>query len=207
MRRTKVSPMKANRQPSNLAMHDGKTNQQRMWECLRNSGGCSSCIVISRKARVHYKTAQRYMDLLVSQGYLESVGSCRGEPIFRLLRDVGIEAPRIKHGRKGCGLQTGVEVMWRTIRILGVFTAGDLVDLSCTSTPVKPSTAQRFLKKLAQAGYLDIVGAIRRGGVTQYRLRRWMNSGPVAPIIQKNGCVFDPNLNEVVFCIGWVGGD
>lgn len=138
------------------------------------------------------------MHSLIAEGYIEAVGFVFGEPKFKLVRDNGVDCPRIKFGHKESVAETGKEIMWRAMRILGQFSASDLVLQAGQVSPVKLSAAQSFIKKLNRAGYFELICKSRPGVLRQYRLRRGMNTGPVAPIIQRDGHVFDPNLNKII---------
>lgn len=194
--------MQPSRKCSHLEMRDGKSNQQRIWEALRNMAGSSSYYLVSRKTGIHHRTVKRYIDSLSVEGYLEVVGRIHGEPEFKLVRDNGVDCPRIKAGQQESFAETGQEIMWRTMRILGQFCASDLVFQAERTSPIKLTTAQRFLKRLKRAGYFDVVCKSSPGVSEQYRLRSYMNTGPIAPIAQRDGQVFDPNLNQVTFMIG-----
>ncbi|NMZ13981.1 hypothetical protein HBO07_22115 [Pseudomonas proteolytica] len=191
--------MGSGQKPANLTMQDGKGNQQRVWDKLRECQGRISSNLISRKTGIHYRTVKRYMISLKKEGYLEQVGMYFGEPLYNLVKDSGVDFPKIIVGKKESYKETAKEIMWRGVRILGEFSAIDLVSLADVSTPIKLSTAQRFIKHLNRAGYFDLVGKPRPGTLSRYRLRRAMNAGPKTPIVQCGGQVFDPNFGKVFY--------
>lgn len=189
------------RKPAHLAMRDGKAHQQRIWDALKECPDRSSSNVISRKTGIHYRTVKRYMISLKREGYLEEVRRYFGEPEFRLVRDSGVDFPKIMVGKKESYKETAKEIMWRGIRILGEFSAIDLLSLADTTAAIKLSTAQRFIKHLNRAGYFDLAGKSRPGMLSRYRLRRTMNTGPKAPMVQSGGQVFDPNIGKIVYSV------
>lgn len=193
--------MDSGRKPAHLTMLDGKSYQQRIWDTLREHPDSSSYNFISRKTGIHYRTVKRYMISLKREGYLEEVRRYFGEPEFRLARDKGVDFPRIKVGKKESYKETAKEIMWRGMRILGEFSAIDLLSLADITAPIKLSTAQRFIKHLNRAGYFDLAGKSRPGTLSRYRLRRAMNAGPKAPIVQTGGQVFDPNFGKIVYSV------
>lgn len=195
------------RKPTHLAMQNGKTNRQRIWDSLRENPNLSSYYKISIKTTIAYETVRTYMIALRRSGHLEVIGSACGEPEFKLAINTGVEAPQLKSNGEKSTKGAGKETMWRTIRILGEFTPSDLVMQCSTVKPVTLSTAKNFIKWLNWAGYLELITSARPSVQARYRIRRTMNTGPVPPVIQRDGRVFDPNLNRVVFARGSASGD
>ncbi len=148
-----------------------------------------------------------YIKALVAAGYLavDRAGDAPGAPnLYRLERDCGREAPRVRRDGSKVTQGLGREQMWRTMRILGEFTALDLaVQASTEEVQVKPATAVEYCRFLALAGYLAVVslghGTGRGGVASQYRLRPARHTGPLPPMIQRVKQVYDPNLNQVVW--------
>lgn len=89
--------------------------------------------------------------------------------------------------------------MWMAMRTLDRFDSTELA-LSATTDEVAVgrSTANRYARHLASAGYLTI---LRKGGARVQRiwcLKPRMNTGPNPPKIVKSTMVFDANLKKIM---------
>jgi hypothetical protein len=85
------------------------------------------------------------------------------------------------------------ENLWRSMRILRSFTRGQLAAV----VEREPGSVSRYVTALHRAGYLrrtQIIEAGRRGA--SWRLVR--DTGPVAPVLRRNGTVYDPN-NDTLY--------
>ncbi len=83
---------------------------------------------------------------------------------------------------------------WRCMRILRMFT---LPQLKMTSE-IRMDNLFFYVRRLVQAGYLRIAKKRetgRPGSYTVFQLAR--NTGPLQPIPQRSGMVYDPNVREV----------
>ncbi|WP_068087391.1 hypothetical protein [Polycladidibacter stylochi] len=136
-----------------------------------------------------------YLKRLVLAQFIEPVrfGQMQG---YKLVRRQ-LAYPRIR--RDGTLLpMKGQQHMWNAIRQLKWFSAQDLAIASTTDCyqPTR-ATAQAYLRKLVQAGYLSV----RETGKLKshlYRLKPTQNTGPQAPLILRTKVVFDPNLNKLM---------
>ena len=116
---------------------------------------------------------------------------------YELARDIGVEAPRVSLSGELLP-PSGRSRMWKTMRILGTFTARELASASeLEGAPIAVSTAAHYCSWLARGGYL-------RGytGVA-IELKRWtfipaMDTGPKAPQILKVRKLYDPNRDKIV---------
>ncbi|WP_035597101.1 hypothetical protein [Halomonas salina] len=194
------------RKPVHLAAAGPKSDRQAMWETMRrlNAQGEFTVrdvwLVMGPEAPI--SRPRDYMEGLERAGYIKRSDAPRkpGQPVpFHLARDIGVEAPRVR--RNGTELPPpGREQLWRTLKILGDFTAAELADAASTpASPIKRTTAEEYCHYLQQAGYLGITREGSPGIATRYRLipSRW--SGPKAPMIQRTKNLFDPNRGEVVY--------
>lgn len=143
-----------------------------------------------------------YLKSLAAGGYLQCLNPDRKRGVaasYALVRDVGVEAPRVRRDGSEPG-SLGREQLWRTLRIIGDCTAAELADAASTpDSPVAKTTASEYCHFLSKAGYLQITRAGSPGIAERYRLipSRW--SGPMAPMIQRTKRLFDPNTGEVVY--------
>ncbi len=166
-----------------------------------------------RRVRTHPDTIRTYVVSLERAGYLRRLpkrprqGDASGRYAanrWELVRDTGIETPRVR--RDGTPVTQGRarEQMWTTMRILGDFDYRDLaVAASTEEHNVNPEDAKDYIKHLLKAGYLVRKTKPMPGQPARYRLLPSMDTGPRAPMVQRVKQVFDPNLNQVV----WPNGE
>lgn len=200
------------RQPI-TAYAGGKGPRQRIWEAIRARGEAEwTRYSIARAAGVADTTVTSYCQALEKAGIVAKSGEQRinkvaAEVRWRLIRDEGIDAPRLK--RDGSRVTNGLaqEQMWRTLRLL----AGDLNALelaghaSTAAVPVTVSAAEHYLTWLLAAGYLirtsagKGLGKAGKGVTARYRLNLARNTGPRPPMICRAKVVYDPNEDAVVW--------
>lgn len=196
------------RKPVHLEAQGPKGDRQAMWEILRRLHLAGEPITIRDVWRELPTGTPRgrvrdYLVGLERAGYLARLEepSKSGEAVrYRLARDVGVEAPRVN--KQGRHVTQGLarEQLWRTIKILGEFSAATLADAASTpAAPVAEPSAAEYCHFLERAGYLRITRQASPGIAARYRLvpSRW--SGPRPPMIQRVKQLYDPNLGEVVY--------
>ncbi|MGM0913725.1 MAG: hypothetical protein ACQEXC_00630 [Pseudomonadota bacterium] len=196
------------RKPVHLEAQGPKGDRQAMWETLRRLHQAELPISTSEVrsqlgVTVPLGRVRDYLVGLERAGYLARQEEPRknGEVVhYRLARDVGMEAPRVT--KQGRHVTQGLarEQLWRTIKILGEFSAATLADAASTPTVhvAEPSAAE-YCHFLERAGYLRITRAASPGVAARFRLvpSRW--SGPRPPMIQRVKQLYDPNLGAVVY--------
>lgn len=200
------------RQPV-TAYAGGKGPRQRIWEAIRARSDAEwTRYTIARAACVADTTVTTYCQALEKAGIVgkageTAVGNLAVEARWVLLRDEGLEAPRLK--RDGSRVTQGLaqEQMWRTLRLLG----GDLnahelaAHASTDAVPVTLSAAEHYITWLLAAGYLirtragKGLGRAGRGVPARYRLDPARNTGPRPPMICRAKVVYDPNEDAVVW--------
>lgn len=201
------------RKPAHIELSGGKGPRQRVWEAIRKMRGAAFDLLDVNPGDVPRETVRDYVLSLARAGHLETVGERRRQHDrrrYRLVRDAGVEAPRVR--RDGTPVTQGLaqEQMWRTLRRLrGDISALELAAHAGTSAaPVSPVAADDYLRNLARAGYLAITVAGQgtgRGGVpTRYRLLPERNTGARAPMVCRSQALYDPNLGRVVWHDGSV---
>ncbi|MDC8804252.1 hypothetical protein PRZ61_12450 [Halomonas pacifica] len=151
-------------------------------------------------------TIRSYVEALAKGGYLQRAqGQPRREARFppvtwTLIRDVGVEAPRLTKQGKPCTAGLGREQMWRTMRIIGEFDLHSLaVQASTEAHPVSHREAEYYIRYMHRAGYLHQVAKGGPGRPGRYRLIPSRYTGPGAPQVQRIRQVWDPNREEVVW--------
>ena len=178
-----------------------------IWLCFRelSEKGPVTLFDLALKTRINRGTIRTYMESLVAGGYAEKSPFVRGEwTAYRLIRDVGALHPRLN--KKGEAIVTSRETMWRSMKMLPMFTAQDLALTATTSRcTVSPVDAADYCKHLLAAGYLALVHEGDKDGKgarplrAVYKLLPGMRTGPLAPMVQRTKVVFDPNLGSVMW--------
>ncbi|AXY41627.1 hypothetical protein [Halomonas sp. JS92-SW72] len=196
------------RKPVHLEAQGPKGDRQTMWEVVRRlhadelpisapeiRGQLSGAVPLGR--------VRDYVTGLERAGYLARLEEPRknGEAVhYRLDRDVGVEAPRVNRDGRHVTQGLAREQLWRTLKILGDFSAAELADAASTpAVRVAEPSAAEYCHFLERAGYLRITRQASPGIAARYRLvpSRW--SGPRPPMIQRVKQLYDPNLGEVVY--------
>lgn len=202
---------KPHRQPVHLERKGGKSPRQRIWEALRAYAGSHDGRFdldrIERETRIEPATIFSYLRALQKAGFITVVepATAQRKQVYELARDNGCEAPRIDKQGRPVTQGMGSEQMWRTMRLIGEFSAIELAAHASTEqVPVLASTAERYLGHLCHAGYLVLVSPARKLGSgwhqpARYRLAPGKYTGPRPPMIQRSKAVYDPNLDQVVW--------
>lgn len=198
------------RKPAEMELVGGKGSRQRAWEAIRQHAGAFTCFQIARKAKADDEMLFTYLTSLEKAGILAGEDMA-GKPVrarktWELLKDNGIEAPRVTKEGKPVTQGMGTEAMWRAMRIIGEFNVSELAGFaSGGAVQVAERTAQSYIGALKSAGYLDVVAdKVHKGGrigaiQARYRLKRGKYTGPRPPMIQRTKALYDPNLGMIVW--------
>jgi hypothetical protein len=198
------------RRPAQMELAGGKGSRQRAWEAVRRHAGAFTCFQIARKAKVDDAALITYLVSLEKAGFLAGEDMA-GKPVrtrktWTLLKDNGVEAPRVTRDGKLVTQGMGTEAMWRSMRIIAEFNAAELAaHASASGVDVSERTAKSYVGALKGAGYLVVMAAaVARGGrlgadQARYRLPAHKYTGPRPPMIQRTKSVYDPNLGKVVW--------
>ena len=180
---------------------NGFDSREAMWKIIRV---CPPFTIreLQQQTTLEISTVRDYVNGLCAAGYLEKDGTRASgatggvgsrAAVFKLLKDVGVDAPRVRKDGTTVTQGQGHINMWRTMRMIGNFTAKELaVNSSTPKCIVKESTAADYAKHLCFAGYL------RKNG-TRYLFIKSSYSGPKPPMIQRVKRVWDQNLKKVVW--------
>ncbi|MYM80564.1 hypothetical protein GTP44_01140 [Duganella sp. FT50W] len=204
-----MASTKTKRKPINAEQVGGKGSRQRAWEMIRKFGMETpfTTAKLSIKTNINEATLNTYLRSLELGGFLAGE-MLTNTPVaakkqWKLVRDNGIEAPRLTRDGKPLLQGMGTEALWRSMRIIGEFNYRELAAHASTSgTEVKDGTAKAYVGALFQAGYLTLTKEAqnaRQGSIARYRLAAGKYTGPRPPMIQRTKSVYDPNLNEVVW--------
>lgn len=153
--------------------------------------------------RIEEATIYTYVQGLVNAGYLKTSPYSRFRTtVYKLHRDVGIEAPRVNEDGSPVTGGNKREAMWRAMKILKTFNRTELCSAASTDiNPIDIGDAKNYLAFLTRAGYLQLIqrSSPTSGGQARYRFIPSKNTGPRAPQIQRSMHVYDPNLGQVVW--------
>lgn len=167
-----------------------------VWAAIRQAG-TFTVLDLSHETDVPRKTALDYVKALVAGGYVEELGPAGHTMAYRLVNDVGREAPRVRRDGSLVSMGRAQENLWRTMRMVGSFTATELaVQASTEETPVSVVAAADYCRYLALAGYLMVAGA---GDARCWTFIPARYTGPLPPQIQRIKQVFDQNTRTVAW--------
>lgn len=151
-------------------------------------------------------TVREYLTGLHRSGYIEAVGKSYPDTgkiaanIYQLVRDNGIEPPKVR--RDGTEITQGraQENMWRTMRVLKNFSAKDLaIQASTEEIPVAETAAKDYCSNLHKAGYLQLTSPGTPKAQARYYFPAKSYTGPKPPMVQRINQVYDPNTKKVVW--------
>ena len=196
------------RQPIDQAIttRNRPISRQAIWQVIRDGADGFTLFGLERATGINHYTVRSYVEALCAAGYVEAAPTPKFQKVrYRLVRDVGHEAPRLRADGEPVVQGASREQMWRTMKIAGQFTSADLaVQASLPESVVSDVDAKDYCKRLAAAGYLAVVekgkaGGPHKGTPSVYRFIPSRDTGPLPPMVQRLKSVFDPNLNRVVW--------
>ncbi len=202
------------RLPSQIEMIGGKSPRQRIWEAIRKlhgKGKAFTQLQIEKHASADASKIKDYFSALAKAGFItvldqQPVNGLCVRNTYQLIKDNGIEAPRVDKQGNVATEGSLSERMWGTMRRMYVnqdFNYRELAASASTPNSVcSEIAAKSYVLLLARAEYLEIIKPGRAGQkatLTRYRLRRDKITGPRAPMIQRTKTVYDPNLGKVMW--------
>ena len=171
--------------------------REAIWKAIRAHGEAPFTVsALVAACGAHQKTCRGYLKGLTAAGYLELLTGPEELPAtWRLRRDIGHEAPRVRADGSAVTQGQVTEQLWRGMYILKEFSFRDLIETASVEIPEE--TAMAYCKMLLSTGYLRVLtkAAPHAGRIARYRLIR--NNGPRPPQVQRVKRVFDPNTREV----------
>lgn len=172
--------------------------REAIWAAIRGrQGGLSFSVAdIVALTEANGKTVRDYFKALTAAGYLQEEGVVPGHAArWRLVRDIGQEAPRVRPDGSAVTQGTATEQLWRGMYMLKEFSYLDLIETASVEIPA--DTAKAYCKMLLATGYLRVLRKAEptSGRIARYRLIR--NNGPKPPQVQRVKRVYDPNSREV----------
>jgi len=198
------------RKPAPLELAGGKGLRQRVWDRIRKHGAdfALTDLVFGGECT---DTVRCYVIGLERAGYLTITNSAvvngplagRKSIHYRLARDAGADAPRVRKDGTPVTMGLAQEQMWRTLRMLkGDINARELAAHASTpAVPVRETAAADYLRHLHYASYLRETRrghGTGRGGI-QSRYQLISNTGPRPPMVCRADAIYDPNLGKTVW--------
>ncbi len=193
--------MKPINERAGLTVKIPKTRQG-YWDVMREMG-TFRVVDVADVVKVPPATIGDFVRSLEAGGFLERVAEPKGlgEAIVYRIKSDQPAAPIVRRDGSPGHERLGTENMWRTIKMCG--DGLDAHELHIWAGVAK-ATANRYLQRLAAAGYLMATEPGKpgqkpgTGRLTKYRLLPSMNTGPLAPQIQRIKAVWDPNRRTYV---------
>lgn len=188
---------------------NGFDSRQAIWDEIRRRRDGFTVRELRESTTLGIETVREYVTGLVNAGYVgcgditrigclirdcvPATATVLAPKSYTLLRDVGIEAPRVRKDGTPVTQGQGTHNMWRTMRILKTFSARELAISASTETcAISPDTAKSYTRYLCNAGYLRKTG-------DRYCFIPSMHTGPKPPMIQRVKRVWDQNLKKVMW--------
>lgn len=179
--------------PARKPVHQAAPGRPEIWTALRKLRAATG-ETIRATAKAQWRTVEDYLLSLVAAGIVavETVDGSRRNHVFRLVKDSGVEAPRVR--RDGSLVPVPqTDALWRAMKMIGSFTALDLA----AATGAAELQCRDYCQHLARAGYLQ--AQYEHPKPSRYRLIPAKNTGPLPPQIQRTKAVYDPNLRQIVW--------
>ena len=178
--------------------------REQVWPIIRSFDGCFFAFKqLLWETDMHETSVRAYLQLLIKAGFIEQSGYR-----YRLVKDNGIEAPRINSQGEVVTASSKSEAIWRSARILGEFDTRDIMTaLTALEIPVSPAYVSDYLINLHKAGYIATIKESQPGKKARYRFVASRYSGPKPPKVQRSTAIFDANLQKVVWQSGLMDTD
>lgn len=188
-----------NRKPVQLERVGGQSKRDGIWAEIRQQRTFTVRSLQNKLTEISNSAIRSYCQGLVAATYLNQYNS--GEvTAYTLIKDCGVDAPRVRKDGSEVMQGRGNENMWRTMKILKVFTWFDLkIAASTDEVVIKDSSAQHYVETLCKASYLICIHAATTERKAVYKFQPRKNTGVQPPMIQRGGHLYDPNLGKVVY--------
>ena len=181
------------RKPADQMNDMASSGQDGVWAYIREHQ-IFSVRGVADATGIPRRTVDGYIKRLLAGGYVEGYGDTQ----HRLVRDVGVHAPRVNPQGQPVTQGSGTQNMWRSMRMLKQFSPIDIQAHSSTDlVEVSLDTAKKYCSALLAAKYLRVVKkAVPGKSQAVYQLIQ--DTGPKPPRIQRVKRVFDQNLGKVM---------
>ncbi len=196
------------RKPARLERAGALTPRDRIWGAVRSFGRLErfSVIEVGFLSGQRTDTVLTYLRALEKARYLGGFdprpmhGDHRRElQWFQLIKDCGVEAPRVTNGGEPVTQGAGRMHMWRAIKILREFDCRELAAGASTEQhEVSLEEVKTYTRFLAAAGYLQVTDRGGPGAPRRYRFVSARNTGPRAPLVTRRKGVIDGNTGQTM---------
>lgn len=179
----------------------GRSPRQRMWELIRATAGREFEQMEVTTAEITNDSACSFLLGLTNAGFIAVTRKAgpQTRQRWKLIRDAGIEAPRVRRDGKIVTQGRGNEAIWSAMQALGSFTPRLVAEMA----GVSETTVKCYITALNKAGYLTELRAGKTVGKVgiqaEYRLVRSKVHGPRPPMITRLKAVYDPNIHQIVW--------
>lgn len=139
-------------------------------------------------------TINTYLSRLRKAGIVREVAMTRNGSSLYQVAARPAEAPRLRADGTPQYSQLAREQMWRAMKMIGWWTPRDLAIAASTDLArVSERTARMYASHLFRAGFL-----FWRASAGLYRLKTFMDKGPIPPKVMRTTFVWDSNIQAIV---------
>lgn len=201
------------RRPARLERCGALGPRDRVWAAIRIFGSAPfpeaqefSIAELMAMSEQRGDTVLPYVKGLEKAGYIEPAprwlpdGRVRARFMlrrYRLVRDVGVDAPRVDaHGRPVTG-GLAQQQIWTVVRKKKEDFDWRDVHQGC-DVRMTVDTLKAYLAALERGGYMRVTAEARPRWPSRYRFIRARDTGPRAPLVDRDGRVIDGNTGAAV---------
>jgi hypothetical protein len=176
--------------------------EEQVWDIARTSEKGLSVRDVRRQVvgEITYYRVKAWLDKWQAAGYVARTADTSTYPtvyLYEVTHDCGQKPPQVD-GHGAPKKQSGVDIIWRTARILKRFNARQIIaSANDGDTTLNERAVSQYLLSLYDAGYMTWTNTADTQSLAQYLLT--VNTGPKAPEIQRGKKVYDGNLGMIVY--------
>ncbi len=170
--------------------------RQAIWNIIRRDKTVMA-VSVTKEIHLGLDTVRDYLNGLTAAKYMARTETTRCRE-YTLLRDTGMEAPRVRTDGSPVTQGLAREQLWGA---MGMFaqkgTAFTVRDLTAVSPLAAESDAKHYCLCLHHGGHLIVAVPSRPGTLTKYKMlaKNWTGPRPVQ--IQRIRRTFDPNTGAI----------
>jgi hypothetical protein len=209
-RRRDGTPLGGRKPVHQVAAGGHLTAWSQIWADIRANRAKFSAACIEHRTKLSLGTIRNYVKRLQAHGFIVALedqprggGGWYRWTTYKLVRDVGVEAPRLQPDGSLSTAGSAIDRLWRSMRILREFSAIELAAAATTDThSMSIAYARIYVRALHRARVLRMTSPSGHGpgaAAARFQLVPAMNTGPKALMLQRGGAVFDPNLMRSVW--------
>ncbi len=171
------------------------TNRDDLWKIIRALKRFTLSD-LHRLSVMNKPAIRSFLDILVKGGFVAQSKAQKGKPvIYSLIKDNGIHRPDLttEGNRKAPSRK---QRMWSAMKVLKRFSHADLA----LAASVGHIDAKDYCRALRKANYLKVVQTAQRMCRARvYSFDKSKDTGLLAPLVMREGSVFDRNLKQIVW--------